>query len=350
MKLNRILLFGLIFSTRILIAQTDFRQGYIIKESGDTLYGQIDYRGDLLMGEVCRFRANDNSDEIKYSPTDIVAYRFNESKYFVSKEVNGAKVFMEFLFKGQINFYYLRNSTGDHYFLEKKNSQIVELPYQEGVKDVGDKIVYFETKKHIGILNYYLQDAPNFQSRIAQTRKPEHRSLIKLAEDYHNKVCKDSTCIIYVKKTPWIKVNVEIVGGILKYQNPEFKNNTNSFQTGILTHIGMPRTSEKLYFRTGILHSTLKENKVNKAIFKIPIQLEYIYPKGIIRPIFAFGINMYSPAYHSVAFMGGANFRIDKTHYFSLNYDIDFNPNETFQLLPKSFLSQSILIGYIVTL
>jgi len=149
------------------------------------------------MGEVCRFRTNDREDELKYSPYDIAAYRFNESKYFVSKEVNGAQVFLEFLIKGQINIYYLRDYKGDHYFLEKVDNPIIELPYEEGIKYVDDKKVFFRTKKHIGLLTYYMQDAPEFQSRINEIGKPGHESLIKLSEDYHDKVCKDRACIIY---------------------------------------------------------------------------------------------------------------------------------------------------------
>lgn len=348
MKFNILLLLGLIFSAGILNAQTDFRPGYVITVSNDTIHGQIDYRGDLLMGEICRFRNNDKEDVQSYYPVDIVAFRFNDSKYFVSKEINGTMVFLEFLIKGQINIYYLRDYNGDHYFLEKADYPIIELPYEEGIKYVGNKKVYFETNKHIGLLNYYMQDAPEFQSRIANIGEPEHESLIKLAKDYHNKVCKDGACVIYEKKLPMLKFNFEIIGGIAKYQNTYFNNDINYFQAGILTHFWMPRTSEKLYLRTGILHSTVEVNNVNKTIYKIPFQFEYIYPKGIVRPIVAFGINIYSPFYQSVALTGGVNIQLYKCLYWGLNYDIDFNPNEHLLLLPKSFFSQSISTGFIV--
>ena len=56
MGLNRLLLFGLLMIIEFLNAQTDFRPGYIIENSGDTIHGEIDYRGDILMGNVCRFK------------------------------------------------------------------------------------------------------------------------------------------------------------------------------------------------------------------------------------------------------------------------------------------------------
>jgi len=55
----------------LLYAQTVFKPGYVIKEAGDTIFGEIDYRGDLLMNNRCRFRVSKNYDENEYSPYDI---------------------------------------------------------------------------------------------------------------------------------------------------------------------------------------------------------------------------------------------------------------------------------------
>lgn len=79
MKLNRLILLGLLISTGLLKAQSDFRPGYIIQNSGDTLYGQIDYRGDLLMGSVCKFKGAVDTTQA-YAPSDIMAYRFIDSE------------------------------------------------------------------------------------------------------------------------------------------------------------------------------------------------------------------------------------------------------------------------------
>lgn len=166
MKIKRLLFLGLLFTAGLINAQTDFRAGYVIKENNDTLLGEIDYRGDLLMSEICRFRLNDKGKEVEYSPNDIVAYRFNESKYFVSKEFNGKKIFLEFLIKGQINIYYLRDDSGDHYFLEKEGTKIIEIPYEEGIRYKDDVPYFYKSTKHIGLLNYYMQDAQIFNQGL----------------------------------------------------------------------------------------------------------------------------------------------------------------------------------------
>ncbi len=182
MKLKNLLLFGLLLSTGILNAQMDFRPGYIISATGDTIFGQIDYRGDLAMSTVCKFR--DTAAEItEYYPNDILAYRFIDSKYYVSREINSRKVFLEYLIKGKINIYYMRDDNGDHYYLDKDDVKLFELPYEEGFRYVDDRQVFYQSKKHIGLLNYYMQDAPAFQSRIQSLERLEHQQLIKLAED-----------------------------------------------------------------------------------------------------------------------------------------------------------------------
>ena len=209
MTIKRLLFLGIILLTELVNAQTDFRPGYIINPNGDTLKGNIDYRGDRFMGITCRFKPETMRKEIEYTPDDILAFQFIDSKYFISKYVNGRKVFMEFLIKGKVCIYYLRDDKGDHYFIEKEGIGITEIPYEEGIKYSNNKSYFYQSTKHLGILNFYMQDAPDFQPRIARIGKPEHYNLIKLAEDYHNSVCKDVKCIVFEKEVPLLKTAFE---------------------------------------------------------------------------------------------------------------------------------------------
>ena len=102
MKMKIFLIFAFLFSISWLYAQPDYRPGYIIANSNDTLYGKIAYRGDMRMRKICKFKT-DGNEIVKYTPYDIVAYRFEEGKYFVSREVSDKKVFLEYLLKGQVN-------------------------------------------------------------------------------------------------------------------------------------------------------------------------------------------------------------------------------------------------------
>lgn len=346
MKLRRIILLGLLISTSFLNAQTDFRPGYIISTNGDTLFGQIDYRGDLLMSRLCKFKDGDTIKE--YSPNDIKAFRFIESKYYVSKEINATIFFLEYLIKGKVNIYYMRDNEGDHYYLDKEDVSLIEIPYEEGIKYVDDKPVYFETKKHIGLLNYYMQDAPEFQSRIQTIKKPDHQNLIKLAEEYHNAVCEGEKCIIYEKSIPFIKILPEILYGKIKYTNVEDWN-VEDFNDKVYTHIGiichiwMPRTSEKMNFRTGVIFSQLEFDNEKSNFYKIPCQLEYIYPKGIFRPRIAYGLNFYIPIHRTVSFNFGTNIKLTEKLFLSATSDIEFFP--MMLIVPMAIHAYSLQLG-----
>ena len=364
---KQLVLLVLFISSGLLNAQTDFRSGYIIRALGDTAYGEIDYRGDLRMSTICKFKSSDK--EIKeYTPNDILAYRFTDSKYFVSREINGGKVFLEYLIKGELNIYYLRDDEGDHYYLDKEGEKLMEIPYEKKIKDIDDKLVFYESKNHIGLLKYYMQDAPGLQSSINNMSKPEHQSLIKLAEKYHNVVCDGEKCIIYEKKQPFITVNLEVLGGVTYFRpyiytlDPSlYLNHKLYFQGGVIGHLWMPRTNENLYLRTGILFSRLgllyyhsSERIIDIGfgnIYKIPIHIEYVYPKGIIKPKLSYGLNFYFPKYplySTVSLNLGANIKLLNSLYLSLTSDIELDA--AMMVMPIHLKAYSFNIGLDATL
>jgi hypothetical protein len=375
MKNNRQIKYYLGFLLLILAyyvqGQTDFRPGFVIDSKNDTLLGEINYRGDEFLGKKCVFKSKSTGNITEYKPEDITAFRFNDDRFFVSKEIKDLKetkdskepkykkMFLEFLIKGKVNIYYLRDDLIDYYFIDREGNKIEELSFKEELVYGSGNGVYLSTSNtHKAILKKFMKDAPEFQSRINQITKPEHGQLIKLAKDYHNQVCKDESCIIYKRKTP-VGVSLEAVVGGLKYGNSEKIEQNIYANFGILAHVWLPRVNEKLYFRTGIIYSRiglLSEaspfgstlyNNVN--IYKIPVQLEYIYPKGRVRPIFAYGLNFYKPFSFTVGFMGGINIKFTEKIALGLNYDIDFIPF-SLPILPARFFSQSVLIGLKVKL
>lgn len=347
------ILFGSIFIVSFANGQTDFKSGYVIKEIGDTLFGEIDYRGDIRMSEVCRFRENSNASELIFSPQEIYAYRFAGGKYFISKEINGAIKFMEYLINGQVNIYYLRDSGGDHYYIDKNGERISEMTYEETVVRLETdrlnktKSYLKKSKKHIGLLKLYMQDAPGVQNQIINFGKPNHKNLIKIAENYHNEVCDDGECIIYEKKLPPLKIELEVIGGLTFY-NYEFNDLTKFKSFGIITHIWLPRTNEKLFLRTGVFYSAIDESTISKTKYgldrkiKVPVQIEYLYPEGIIKPKFAFGINVYGLVY-TFSLMAGFNVKLNKSFYLTVNYDIDFVPKTL--ITPGEVFSQALHAG-----
>jgi hypothetical protein len=334
-------------------SQSDFRPGYVIRNSGDTLFGEIDYRGDLLMSSVCRYRQGKKDTVQLFSPADIQSFRFINGKYFVSKylksETGDKKVFLEFLVKGKLDVYYYRDDEKDHYLIENDDLGITELPYTEGIKYSQTGVGYFyQSTQHFGIINTYLKNDPRFRSEVSKIKKPEHRNLIDLAEDYHKRTCKDETCIVYAKKVPWVKINMEIAGGVLRGSYNPNADPGNSFHGGCLIHIWSPRTNEKIYIRSGLLYSTLIYEDKETRSFKIPIHIEYRYPKGIIRPAASYGINFFMLGdwdFFTVSLNTGLMIKLDEKVFVTVNSDFNFKPDAKVPIVPDGFLMFSVLGG-----
>lgn len=349
------------------VAQSDFRPGYIIKSSGDTLWGQIDYRGDYLMGIRCRFIPKGETAYVDYSPADLKGYRFNDGKFFISKEVDGNTHFLEFLVKGKVNFYYLRtNSSSDNYYVENDSLGIKLLPSCESVLiEREGKEYFYKPKNYVGVLKCFMENAPEMAPHIEKLENYDAESLINLDRKYHQMICEGDKCIIYKKKLPIAKILFEPVIGTLNFNWNEAETNVKNHYmgSGLLVNVWMPSLNEKIFFRTGIRLADLKNinegktdvgiERLNDAEFKVivPLQVEYVYPKGKVRPKFAIGVNIYNYlGYVSPSYMAGANVNITKRLGISLSCDVDFTHTDKMLFIPGENLSYGFFAGVLLNL
>lgn len=345
------LVVSFLFFSFFIQGQSDFRSGYIVKSLGDTLLGQLDYRSDLRMGQICTFRKDEHDTTVEFLPGSIVGFRFTDSRYFVSNQIDGKLVFLEFLVKGRVNLYYYRDVKGDRYFLEKEGAPLTELPYEEGVKEVDGKKYFVESHKHIGFLKYYLRDAAALDPKLNSLGRPDHDNLMEIAEEYHNAVCDGEKCIIYKKKLPPFKMNLELVGGTFFSKQLDESLVLNPIQGGIIGHIWQPKTDERLYFRTGILFSGYQVGNDKGMVAKIPLQVEYLYPTGEIRPRVAVGLNNYFLSGQMLMMPSailGLSIESNKDVSFTITGDFDFISG--YGIIPKQFFSASLLFGISIAL
>ena len=359
MKINSLIICLLLVNS-VIYAQPDFRSGYVIDFSGDTLFGDIDYRGDLLMGSVCKIKISDE-EIIEYSPYDIMGFRFIDSKYFVSKEIAGKMVFLEYLINGKISIYYLRDEIGDHYYIDKEGLGITELPYEEGIKRANlQKTIYetleneeivYNTTIHMGLLKIYMQDYPEIFQRIEDLNKPDHVPLIKLAEKYHFSVCPDEQCLIYEKKLPLLKVAIEPYWGMYVFHGSfDLIDNTYIAYGGNL-YLSIPRANEKISFKFGFesLKTTYEEGDLN--IQKFPIQIQYIYPSNKFKPKTSFGFNFWRADFgqyfdyvHTICFNAGFNLELTKRMSLSVDLESEITPL-VFIIMDPNYVDLDLLSG-----
>ena len=309
------LIFLLGFLTIVLfntVAQTDFRPGYIITNSMDTIHGLVDYRGEIRNMKICTFKEASEVPSKEFLPGDIYGYRYNSGKYFLSKNIKTKElndiVFVEFLLKGISNLYYYTSSNYSAYFIESKDSGLLELKNGD-IKIKKDGHVYLGTdKRYIGLLNIAFADCPEILKEISSTNLT-HKALIKLTRSYHDYKCTGEACIVYEKKLTVLRIELKPMIGY-SFTGIKFKNSdlemvdfqlSSSPVVGLAMNFILPRINEKLSFlfnfafNRDYFYGTSSEQispnyfdnryyHIYNTNFMSSFAFKYTYPKGKVRP------------------------------------------------------------------
>jgi len=355
----RLILIGLLlFAANLLSAQTDFRKGLVVMPKGDTVKGEIEHQDRRRRGTICRFRIDENHPIQEFAPGDIAAYRYLKSKYFVSMDVGKKKLFLEMLAHGEIDFYYARYNKRDHYFLKKGNQDLIELPFEDEIRYTeksGLKSDYYQfhyySSKHKGILLYYTQDAPRLKAEIEQIKTPSRNNLIQLAKDYHAAISMDTANIVSVnKENP--RICLEFGLGISSFAiQKEVENSMrSSMPAAFLVNFCLGKNKKVLYFKTGMIFSSLAIGNSDMGKWTFPLQLQFVWPQGDLRPAFGYGINCYANAQSTVDFNAGFIFKATPKLGIHLFYDLECLPKKGWAVVFGTLYSQSVNVGVQVNL
>ncbi len=311
-KKELIIIVVLLLTSTGVWAQRDYRKGYIITNTQDTIYGWIDYRGDIRNSKVCSFKESEAGQVTDYTPLDIAAYRYIDSKFYVSKNVGTAdapkQVFLEYLVNGLAKLYYFRDdNTNEHYYIER-DGHFLELKMDEKEVEVDGKTQIKTVKSYVGVLKATL-NVWEMSSEIDKA-KLEHPSLINIAKDYHQYACTDgSECIIYEKKKPLMALRVGPVVGAdlstLKLMDKDeekykFDPSTN-LTVGVNLNFSMPRFNEKIFLQMQAMYTKYYffdnfespqkaiDVHIRSNVLQMGLAIKYEYPKGKWRPTLAVG-------------------------------------------------------------
>ncbi|MCJ7447224.1 MAG: PorT family protein [Bacteroidales bacterium] len=302
-------------------SQSDLRNGYVILNNNDTIFGLINNGSKKENSLKCVFARDPKSEKITYYPGDIRVYRFTDSKYYISRAINPSdteKVFLEFMFDGIIDLYYYYDM-GDHYLAEKNNSGLKELKNETITKRINDKQYVQESKEYIGILKVLYKESPAIANKV-ESLSLDHNSLIQITEDYHNAVCPDEGCITYSKR----KINAELSFGPLTgitfshlsveeyniiFDRFHFPPSSTGIAFGGFLNIRDPFISQKISVQLEAAITRTKYSTdisyLNLTTLKIPILLKYTFPFKKLQPSLMAGLgynyilnfNNYNPDY-----------------------------------------------------
>lgn len=345
----------LISSMAEVFSQADFRNGYVVKNNNDTLHGLLDYKGNKANAKKCIFKADAHAEKQEFAPEDIKAYRFIDSKYYISRSIKARDqeelVFLEFLINGTVDIFYYRDElSGEHYLIENSDGQLFELKNEEKELIVRDVITVRESKEYIGVLKYTFKESPVISKQV-ENMSLNHKSLIDITHAYHNEVCINEECIIYEKKLPGHKVKFGLLLGVnvISFSPSEADDmpKTDSYfkdvdfgtvyhpSIGFFLKANMPFINEKLFFQYEVAFSyvtlysyneyvdmgnnLLHTNEISSSevVFNNNILFRYEFPNGKVRPTI-----------HVGGFYNGS---------FNTAYNHEYNVYYTFGDLYRSF-------------
>ncbi|PWE00956.1 hypothetical protein [Marinilabilia rubra] len=326
-------------------AQQDLRNGYIIKNTRDTIHGKIDFRGDIKNSQSCTFYSGKGKKQI-FLPFDINAYRFSNGKYYISKYIAedsvSIPVFAEYLVKGEKDLLYFRDTHHKYYLLSINDSSTVKIPYKEKIIRSSGRSYLRKSTTHIGFLKSYFRDCPELFGKIKQIKEPNAKNLTSITTNYHSMMGIEDQLIAYQKKKHPLKIRLEP-----KVELTKFTGNSALNLYGGLIYIWLPKYNERLFLKTGVLGS---DNTGNGSLTKIPLQIKYLFPDKIIRPKFEFGINIFTSAntenhegfLFTMAPSAGLMIKATKSVYVDLNLETDI----AFLIFkPEAFISRTMGVG-----
>jgi len=182
-----LILFSLASST--VSCQKIFREGYIIKNDGEILYGLVRYAANQDIPSVCVFKRFEIAFEITYKSSEIKEFGYVGGNRYVSLIIGDKEGFYEIMASGKITLY--RNRTS--FFLEKGKSGIVNLnddPIKysdDGGKQTFDELISFLkyiTEGKTGNLNEKLKPKKDLLPLIAEYNKQSGERYIVYNQEF----------------------------------------------------------------------------------------------------------------------------------------------------------------------
>ncbi len=303
-------------------SQANFKEGYIILNSNDTISGLIQNNGKRENSLKCVFMLSPKGDKTIYSPDDIKGYRFTNGKYYVSKTAgpnSTKKIFLEFLFEGISDLYYYTDIAGDHYLIDKNDQNLQELKNtikqvtavreQAGVDRAyseANPVKYErESKEYIGILKNMFIDGPATMSKVESISLSQN-SLVRIAEDYHREVCPGDACTNYSKRNTKVEFTFGPIAGVT-FSRISFKeggtgidlsylpeDESIGISLGAFLNLRDPTFSEKYSLQVEVSYYNAKFStaisSLDLSTLKIPVLIKYTYPSKRIQPSALIGL------------------------------------------------------------
>ena len=318
MKTKSLLFSAVLISLSFIsLGQNNYSSGYVVTNSNDTIRGFIDLGKNDQNSKSCIFYSGLDNARHVYSPDEIKAYRIENSKYYVARDIMienaRQRAFLEYLVDGIVDLYYLKDALEEYYFIEKdtslvalSNKEVKVFREGDGIR-TNDKEFTKNSNQYKGMLLFLFQDSPGLKNKIEATSF-EYKSLVRITREYHESVCKDYSCIDFTRTTKQ-KLYLEFSGGLINTWMGLKTSNDKAYDIRPYAGIQLRFIPFKdltswnvltgLSYSTNILEGDFDNNLfyysntktyhiyTRYAILRIPITFQYSLPAKRLQPYFS---------------------------------------------------------------
>ena len=281
----RILTLGVFIccSFTLTVLAQDYREGYIITNSNDSISGFVSYSGDNKNITRCSFKTTRKSTAVNYFASELQSYGFYGDKRYLSlshsdEAITEEKVFVRVLAEGPINLY----RYGDLFLIKKDN--IVSLPIpKDQIINTGNGAMMKADKRYVGVLNQALADC----NLTANKSSYAESDLTKLIDTYNK--CKGQKPLNKNAK-PLVKMNYQVFAGYVQsnmtmdlFDDVTF-NPSYTVIGGLSADVSSPRIFDRLYFSfqgwyVNATYQAYFEQKIGAEFRREDIMMDFYFIK-----------------------------------------------------------------------
>jgi hypothetical protein len=290
-----------------LLAQADYRPGYIIKNNGDSVSGYLRYYSDKKSVDQCLFKQTLKKNAEKYTPTDLDAYGFHQNKRFETTVLHtdtlgDKKVFAKRIVKGPLSLLKY-NKTFLIQVEGHKGTVVLPIPVEKTVQTKQGLMIQ-DDRRYIDILNSYLDG-----SNLSANRTGYNESALTALINNFNKLKGHSPAD---NPVPLTKFNYEIFSGYMRSDmKMEIGSNTINFSPSVtvIGGLGLDVSSPRIFDRLSlsiqgwyvkafyqaysesmyIVDFVREDILMDFTYIKIPVGLRYNFSGPDNTPYFKFG-------------------------------------------------------------
>ena len=248
------------------VSAQDYRPGYVIKNSHDSISGFVAYRSDSKNLLECLFRQTKNGETIKYGPEQLRAYGFYGDKKFISiSPPNGLglsqKIFANQLVDGSMSLLKIRKT---FVILSNDSLTVLPIPVSKELKN-SDGNWSKKDKRYVGVLNYLILDCQLSADEISYAEG----DLTNLIRSYNR--CKGETASLASQK-PLGKLNFLLFGGYARSEMAMdlFTDVKFSPSYSVIFGAGLELSSPRIFDRLFVSTDIWYHNTFYQAYDKIP--------------------------------------------------------------------------------